>query len=138
VISGCVCRVPVARLLRVDLRPPARQTLQSVLCWLVLHEQAGRPSPLQPTKSDTDVAYDRVVDTLLRRIAQQDAQQSAQQPASGAASTTPTPPAGGAPRTCVVVASHNQTSVQKALNIIEAAGIAPADERVYFAQVCGL
>jgi proline dehydrogenase len=74
---------------------------------------AGRPDPVHPSAAATHAAYDAA---LARRLIPG--------AADGAIS--------------VLVATHNQASVETAVRAMADAGLPPADARVLFGQLCGM
>lgn len=77
-------------------------------------ERTGNPYPLQPSKADTDAAYDEAVRVVLERI--------------GSDETA----------AAVMVATHNTPSVAGAVAVMESVGLAPDCPQVHFAQVMGM
>eukprot|EP00731_Ephydatia_muelleri_P022707 Em0015g290a len=74
--------------------------------------QKGYPDPIFGTKGGTDENYERLLVALLQRVQ------------SG--------------RTHIMVATHNEQSVQMAINRMKELGINPADGTVVFAQLLGM
>ncbi len=70
----------------------------------------GRPSPLNPSKAATDAAYDRALQQCIERI----------------------------DRCSIVAGTHNEASTKLLTQLMQAAGIKPQDERVFFAQLLGM
>ncbi len=86
-------------------------------------KQLQTTSPLHPTKAGTDTAYDDAVEMLLGRLGTTKSSSSSAATAAAASA-----------RTCLVVATHNQLSVQRAVDAMKAAGVREGDPRVQFAQ----
>ena len=75
---------------------------------------AGRRGYIQATKSDTDAAYDAAVASLLEAIAADEAS------------------------CAIVVATHNEPSVRRAVAKMAEVGLPPAHTHVHFAQILGM
>ena len=75
---------------------------------------AGRRGYIQATKSDTDAAYDAAVASLLEAIAADEAS------------------------CAIVVATHNESSVRRAVAKMAEVGLPPAHTHVHFAQILGM
>ena len=75
---------------------------------------AGFGDRIQPTKADTDAAYDSAIKSVLSAIAEEEASAA------------------------VVIATHNEQSVRSAVGVMDALGV-PADHpHVHFAQILGM
>ena len=72
--------------------------------------KAGRPSPIQPDKAATDCDFDRALDFTIANLS----------------------------RVHVVAGSHNEASNRHLVKLMAAHAIAPADQRVHFAQLYGM
>lgn len=83
-----------------------------------LANQRGCPSPIHGSKEATHACYDTVVDTILSSKAAVNADARARQSA-------------------VMIASHNEDSVIKAVNRMRELGLEPRDG-IYFAQLQGM
>lgn len=75
-------------------------------------EQLGYPCPVHPDKPSTDRSYHRALNLLMEEVAQGTAR--------------------------IVVASHNQETVELALTKMQELGIPPRDGRVVFGQLLGM
>ena len=72
----------------------------------------GYENVLHPNKDATDKAYDGVIADVIARVSAKDAQD-----------------------TYVIIATHNQNSVQLATDAMQHAGLATSDPHIHFAQV---
>jgi len=79
---------------------------------VVVHLKIGYENVLHPNKGETDKAYDGVIADVIARISEKDAQD-----------------------TYVIIATHNQNSVQKATDAMQQAGLPANDPHIHFAQV---
>jgi proline dehydrogenase len=79
-----------------------------------LAEKAGLPDPIHPTIEDTHDCYNAAVDFLLRHSTQSD--QKAE----------------------VMCATHNQTSIEKAIDAMNKYGVDRAGSTICFAQLYGM
>lgn len=72
--------------------------------------EKGLPSPIHNSLQDTHDSYHKNLDYMLERHT----------------------------RCNVMIASHNQTSVERAIELMQTYGIKPEDEKVYFGQLLGM
>lgn len=88
--------------------------------YMVLERQRaldmGYPSPIQDTIEDTHACYDRTVQKIMRRPAVQR----------------------GSSKANLLVATHNQKSVEAAVKVMNDAGLDPATSGVSFGQLLGM
>ncbi|XP_046463928.1 hydroxyproline dehydrogenase-like [Daphnia pulex] len=81
----------------------------------LLSAEGNYPDPTNPSYEATSAVYDRVVQHMVEQVA-----------------------ALGGQRCNVIVASHNETSVLKALSKMGSLGILPTDNTVVFGQIYGM
>lgn len=85
--------------------------------------EQSKDSPILPSKEATDIAYDAAAQQLLGHIG---------------SSLTDSEDLIKKYNVAVMIASHNRASIEKAITVMQAAGIKPHDTRVKFAQILGM
>mmetsp|Transcript_8741 Transcript_8741/g.11611 ORF Transcript_8741/g.11611 Transcript_8741/m.11611 type:complete len:490 (+) Transcript_8741:563-2032(+) len=77
-------------------------------------KEMGYPSPVRDTADDTHTCYDHSIEYLLRHKAQNHSKLE------------------------IMCATHNQSSIEKAIGLMDELGISPNDSAVHFAQLYGM